>query len=358
MNEPTLRLDSRPDIASFVQRVRDRLADLGEEEREELVGGLEADLHELVADGGSVSELGDPRAYADELRAAAGVPRVSTQPPRRTVGEALHAFLDVAHARWHELMGAQVVREPWAVVSALRPAWWVLRAWVAIQLLALFTGHDLMLFPELGGQPVGLVVLAVATLTSVQLGRGKLWLSSDRERPVVGRVGLLLLNVFAVAMTWLVLSSFDSSARTIVIRQDAATAPGLHSGGAPVENLYPYDADGRPLQGVQLFDQDGNPVTVAAEARVHWDESAVLVAYPWLNGAQRLYNVFPLPVRTQEEDERVLPTAWESATPPVLPAHPLAAVPPAALPGADQPVRERSDEQGDKQADSAERRTR
>jgi hypothetical protein len=39
------------------------------------VGGLEGALPELVTDGGSVVELGDPRVYADELRAAAGLER-------------------------------------------------------------------------------------------------------------------------------------------------------------------------------------------------------------------------------------------------------------------------------------------
>ncbi|HEY0775806.1 MAG TPA: hypothetical protein VGD51_17100, partial [Nocardioidaceae bacterium] len=75
MNEATIRLETRPEVSAFVGKVRDRLADLTDEEREELVGGLEADINELVEDGGSVAALGDPRAYADELRAAAGIER-------------------------------------------------------------------------------------------------------------------------------------------------------------------------------------------------------------------------------------------------------------------------------------------
>ena len=39
---------TRPEISGFVDQVRARLADLTEEEREELVGGLEADLSALV----------------------------------------------------------------------------------------------------------------------------------------------------------------------------------------------------------------------------------------------------------------------------------------------------------------------
>jgi len=70
MNDTT-RLEVRPEVADFLDKVRARLSDLTDEEREELLGGLEADLSELVSDGGSVAELGDPRAYADELRSAA-----------------------------------------------------------------------------------------------------------------------------------------------------------------------------------------------------------------------------------------------------------------------------------------------
>ena len=80
--------DVRPEVASFVARVREQLSDLTEDEREELTGGLEADLSEQLAEGG---QLPDPTQYADELRAAAGLPeprrrravRVPRPPTRR-----------------------------------------------------------------------------------------------------------------------------------------------------------------------------------------------------------------------------------------------------------------------------------
>ncbi len=77
MND-TMRLDVRDEVDAFVAEVERRLADLTAEERDELVGGLRADLADRLADhdGPEPPEqvLGDPASYAAELRAAAGFP--------------------------------------------------------------------------------------------------------------------------------------------------------------------------------------------------------------------------------------------------------------------------------------------
>ncbi|MCW2853652.1 MAG: hypothetical protein JWM84_3316, partial [Nocardioides sp.] len=80
MND-ALHTPARPEVEAFVADVRARLADLSDDEREELLGGLEADLSDQVADGAVV--LVDPAAYAAELRAAAGLPERT--PARRRV---------------------------------------------------------------------------------------------------------------------------------------------------------------------------------------------------------------------------------------------------------------------------------
>jgi len=59
--------------------------------------------------------------------------------------------------------------------------------------------------------------------------------------------------------------------------------------------------------------------------------------YPWQNGEQQLWNVFPLPVREDNGRGRH-PGAWESDKPPFLPQPPMVAVPPALLPSADEPA--------------------
>jgi hypothetical protein len=355
MNDTT-RVEARPDITDFVNRVRARLSDLSEEEREELVGGLEADLAELVADGGSVSELGDPRAYADELRSAAGVParsRDASHEPARPLGDVLAAGLDHARNRWEALVNREATVGAWSFLVTLRPVWWVFRAWLAVQLVDIFasvvnyrwSGDQPTVVPTLLGPFPGVVVLAVAVVGSVQIGRGRWWPGSAIGRSVAARVLLVGLNAFAVVATPVVLGQFANAADAGY--GGAASAyptqepqAGLRNAGEYVQNVFPYDAQGRPLTGVQLFDQDGNPLVVPrfAGETVAPGGERLISAYPWLQGERQVYNVFPLPRREQEltptVDTRVDPDAWTSANPPYLPGHPLTVVPPVALPAA------------------------
>jgi hypothetical protein len=128
-------VQTSPAVAAFVAQVRARLGDLTEEEREELLGGLEADLAERLAEG--ETELGDPAAYAAELRAAAGLeprPRAwavrRPAGPRRPVADHVSELLDAIRSDWERWVARDPrVAEAWQVTQAPRPAWWVLRAW-------------------------------------------------------------------------------------------------------------------------------------------------------------------------------------------------------------------------------------
>jgi len=128
-------VQTSPAVAAFVAQVRARLGDLTEEEREELLGGLEADLAERLAEG--EADLGDPAAYAAELRAAAGLearPRgwAVRRPAgtRRPLADHLSELLDAIRSDWERWVARDPrVAEAWQVTQAPRPAWWVLRAW-------------------------------------------------------------------------------------------------------------------------------------------------------------------------------------------------------------------------------------
>ncbi|MGH3365401.1 MAG: HAAS signaling domain-containing protein [Nocardioidaceae bacterium] len=349
MNDPTIRLETRPEVSAFVEKVRARLFDLSDEEREELVGGLEADIDELVSDGGSVAELGDPRAYADELRAAAGVERRTSDEDgagaggflrgrrsRRRVSERVDALLDAARRRWAELVDVPALRAIWDLLVTLRPVWWVLRAWVAMQLLDIFTqaGDMATPVPLIGGPLLGSLLWLVAIVVSVQIGRDRIWPGSGAARRTSARVVLLGLNTFAVLMTPVVLAQFPASGTYHDYVGVYDPEPGLMNQEQYVRNVYPYDSEGNPLTGVQLFDENGNPLDVATFLSEDLDgDGRTSVAYPWLNGERRLFNVFPLPEREQPAwRTETFPNAWTSANPPALPAPPLAVVPPAVLP--------------------------
>jgi len=326
-------------VAAFVEQVRAGLGDLTEEEREELVGGLEADLSERLAEGGDVAELGDPVAYADELRAAAGLePKVrgrrSGVPPRERVG----AWLDAGRARLAEVAASRRGAPVWAFLVAVRPVWWVFRAWLAVQLVDMVAGTSVATpVPTLMGAGAGLAVLAVAVVVSVQLGRGVWWPGSAVGTSLSARLVLLGLNAFGLVVAMpVVLAQFPASGAYDSQEFYSAPVVGLQQGGEFVENVFPYDAAGRPLTGVQLFDQDGKPLAIGRDARFAFGATRVTASYPWLNGGQRLWNVYPLPGRAIEPDGRLVvsPRAWTSANPPLLPSPPLAVVPPASLPTA------------------------
>lgn len=193
MNDMT-RLDVHPEVHDFVARVRAQLLDLDSEEQQELTFGLEADLADLVAEQGPEA-LGDPRAYAEELRTAAGHDPVM----RRAVGQrgfpqAVSAAIDSTHASWNRLLDS-LPGDLRGFLTALAPVWWVVRAWVAWMVVQDVRGPVFMTtIPHL-------VLLAVFLVVSVQLGRGA-W-RADRllRRSVLARLLLIGLNVFAVTMT-------------------------------------------------------------------------------------------------------------------------------------------------------------
>jgi HAAS domain-containing protein len=330
-----------PDVATFVAQVRARLADLTEEEREELVGGLEADLGERLAEG--ETDLGDPATYAAELRAAAGLEPIRRAPrPHLPPRQRVEGWLDGARSRLDELAATRWGAAEWSFLVSLRPLWWFFRAWLAVQLIDMSTGSDMATpVPTLMGVWPGVLVTVLFTVVSVQIGRGLWWPGSRKGMSLAARLVLLALNSFAFLVAPVVLGQFPGAgAYDYSDELSYRPSPGLQDRGTFVTNVFPYDAQGRPLTGVQLFDQDGRPLTVNRDARLRWSDQGddrVARAYPWYNGDQRLWNVFPLPQRTtgltrNGTPPQVSPRAWDSTNPPALPSTPLAVVPPVALP--------------------------
>ena len=128
-------LDHTSEVRAFVAAVRSRLRDLTEEEREELVGGLDADMSDLVAERG-LETLPDPAEYAAELRSAAGFSPVATGPSgsARASRDRMMAWLDRGGATWRRWVESGDHFGVPAFAHTLRPAWWVLRALVAAEL--------------------------------------------------------------------------------------------------------------------------------------------------------------------------------------------------------------------------------
>lgn len=313
-----------PDVRLFVAAVREHLADLTEEEREELVGGLEGDMSDLVTERGAEA-LPEPAAYAAELRTAAGF---DPETARRgePLAQRVHDLLDAAHARWDGLVEGLPGR-PWELLVALRPVWWVFRAWVALSLVDLVWGGGsigvgLSVVPSLDLLTWPLLVLAV--LGSVLVGLKRVW---PGRGGAAGRGMLLLLNAVAVLAAPACLASYTSAAEVDgwYAGQSVAVPEGLSQDGREIRNIHAYDAQGRPLIGVQLVDQDGQPIEVTP---TYWDaaQGADVELTPWRAGMQDVLSVFPLPERRTDQ-------TGDLPLEPTLPEPPVASLPPVALDG-------------------------
>ena len=353
----TTQLPVRPDVAAFVARVRELLADLSEEDRLELTEGLEADLADQLSDeaaeqGGGV--LGDPEAYAAELRAAAGfepvarrrLPTMSRMPwPER---------LDATRAWWDAQVARPRVFPVWSVVASLRPVWWFFRAWIAAVLVCIaLPGYTTWGFTWLPGvnNEVGLAVLAACVVLSTLVGLGRIWPGSvpTGARGTVARLVLVGLNLFALAMVPAAEQYYQDAEWNQI--QDSGYLDtswvdevGVLNRGQQVCNIAAYDASGQPLTGVQLFDQSGRPLDV----RCYGQQDR---AVPWVLGDVTRWNVFPIgerdrPARTPERradlSDAAFPTPDRATTPEVT--NPL--VPVEAEPQEESP-RTKGDRKGD-----------
>lgn len=310
MNDTTVMGTPRAsdaDVLDYVGAVRAWLGDLPPEEVDDLTAGMEADLAERAAESGARlgDLLGEPEAYASELRAAAGLPPREERSrygvgARRGVAAEVGVALRAAGAR-------TLVRSPW--LRDLRPVWWVARGAALGGIVAAM----------LGGGRFLLMVLGAAL--SFWGGR----VIAAREVRTGPGTFLALVNVVA-ALALLPVAVWVLDSRTEVV-DGGVFDSGVVVNGGSVSNLYIYDAAGQRVEGARVFDQSGQPVAL--------DPSAVSVvsgpdgeATAWAPDSLTL-SVFP--VRTDGTDAwSGEPDAWvppmsitplpEQVAPPLVPS--------------------------------------
>jgi hypothetical protein len=257
MSESTKAHKVSEEVRTYVESVRTALADLIPEEVEDLTGGMEADLTELLIErGGSLSgALGTPAAYAVELRQAAGLPEaVATGGPRTIdLGRWWTGRRDsfaAARDRHESLQSA------WQFFVSLRPAWWVLRGyvvtWVLLQAFGLAYAPSLL--PNTPGMLIFGTLLA---WVSVKVGR--------RVKPGSSAVGLMhLVNIAAVIVLPFALFTSQNTQEYRAANWPPAPA-GLSLDGGEVANVYGYGPDGQRLTGIRLFDDQGRPLKLGSD---------------------------------------------------------------------------------------------
>lgn len=290
-----------PEIVSFAHGVRAALADLPADEVDELTDGLEADLAEAYAED-LQRELPDPAAYAAELRLAAGLP------VRTKAKQGLFSGLGAGLSDTRRDLGIAIRRNPMLsgiadFLGTLRPAWWVLRAWLATWLVAAFFGSEQGFWFSGTGW---LLVLAAFIVVSVQLGLGR-W----QGRGIATFV--LIGNVVAILALPIVRAAADNGGNGYDGSFDEGYSAGVDSAlndnkveglalnGKPLENIYAYGADGLPLSNVQLFDQSGHPINLfgniaddGVPCAPNSNECSELVQLGKLETGQTAQNIFPL----------------------------------------------------------------
>jgi hypothetical protein len=243
-----------------VTSVREHLADLDADEQQELTADLEADLADLVAERGE-DALGDPAAYARELRSAAGhAPAMGRRAGGRRVRAVTMEAFDTAHDTWDRLLDS-ITGDLRGFLSALQPAWWVLRAWAAWMVAYDVRGS----YVHIDGP--WLAVLAAFVIVSVQVGRRQWGVGRLLTRSVLVRSLLVGLNVFAVTMVPGAadrLSSYVAEQRAWELGWDqngGEVEPEydtiVYQGGQACE-LEVRDASGQVIPNAYVWDVTGN----------------------------------------------------------------------------------------------------
>ncbi|MFY1651091.1 HAAS signaling domain-containing protein [Solwaraspora sp. WMMB762] len=259
---------TQAEITHYVEQVRSALADLPDQVRGELLEDLPEHLAEVLAegDGTLVDRLGDPTEYAAELRTSAALDAPAATPGvghRAAVAwQATRDRLGRIDRRIGPVLGYGTASE---FLRSLRPAWWLLRGYLAAMLLThlLFGGISSPLPTPGGSVPAGLLLLTVAVTGSVWLGRRGLR-STRRPRLVVTVATALALVGFA---SYFLFGLGSRSEGPLVVLESnggaAYLAPPLPSTAAPLD-VYVYDSQGQLVEGARLFDENGEPILLGS----------------------------------------------------------------------------------------------
>jgi hypothetical protein len=292
------------DVTTYAASVRAALSDLPSDQAEVLLEDLEDHLREIAAEaGGPLGErLGPPEQYAQELRAAYGAPQANPRHQRPLLRD-----LQIARGR---ITASDWYRQVRAFLPELRPAWWVLRAYLVVLILtaALSPGYELGPIPNPGTKHglAELLATGVAIWLSVRIGR------RNRGLPQGAHVLAVAANVMIAFVAVLVLAHMRSPVYSELIgTASPVQSPFVAAFAGEVTNIYPYSQDGKPLLNVLLYDQDGRPIAV--------QQSEAQTSYPTGADGKAITNAYPLMQRHSNGDPVVAPRVafppWPTPSP-------------------------------------------
>lgn len=311
--------DQARDVATFAASVRAALSDLPSGQADVLLEDLEDHLREIAAEaGGPLTErLGPPEQYAQELRTAYGAAQVAT-------GRQDPAMRDLQLARaW--VTGSEWYRQVRAFLPELRPAWWVLRGYLAALILAaaFSRGYGLGPIPNPTTKRglAEILAMGVAIWLSVRIGR------RSRNLPQGARFLAVSANVLIAFFAVVVLGNMHSFVYSEIIgNATPEQQPFAAFAAGPSTNIYPYSQDGKPLTNVLLYDQDGRSISV--------QQSEAQTTYPIGADGKAITNAYPLTQRHMNGDPVIAPrVAFPPWPTPSATASPSVAASPTPSPG-------------------------
>ncbi|WP_018786180.1 hypothetical protein [Micromonospora sp. CNB394] len=244
------------EITDYVDRVRAALADLPPRVRDELTEELPEHLAEVAAEGEGtlVDRLGTPEAYAAELRAAAGAGEGRRPARFHRLAEAWEQAavqVRLLDRQLGPVLGHVTVSD---FLRPLRPAWWLLRGWLAALLISVLVDGDR---PGLLPRPnnnasAGLLLLIGAVAVSLWWGRRSAGITGwQRQLHQIVTAALLLFS-FAV------LAQVDERAGSDVYSGYEQTS--VDRRYDRIEDVFVYDQQGRLIRDARLFEQNGVPI--------------------------------------------------------------------------------------------------
>lgn len=312
-------------MTQWIDEVTATLADLDPSTRDDLLEDLDLLVMEATDETGltPVAALGEPAAFAAELREAAGI---EGPPPGQHRRAAVPAGVHEAGRRLlTDLRDGTAWRNAVSFLPELRGGWWVLRAYllVAIPSLILFSGDGSLSFlipRPFGSGLIGTLLFLLAARWSI--GRGRQ--AADQPTSpwgLVGAAGLIGLALVVIggraaevhypevvyaepafASGYAVEPCFSEWGEDISC--DGHTYPGNDGStflrnwdGTPITNIWAYGLDGEPVE-VVLYDQLGRPID-----NLLWDEQGI-------------------PLEPDFDDRSItnrFPRTWTAADEPVMP---------------------------------------
>ncbi|NUO58945.1 MAG: hypothetical protein HOV78_19975 [Hamadaea sp.] len=304
------------DIAHYAAAVGAALADLPDDIRAELLEDLPAHLAEVAAEveaeGGTLEDrLGPPAAYAAELRATLG----ASVPPGRgarlstTVAQA-KGRLRTTDRQIGRIIGYASLTE---FGRLLRPAWWVLRGYLAAWILCevVSGGNDSEgALPRLGNSVVGGLIVAIALIiASIWLGRTA-GARTKRWQRVSAGLTSAALALFGIG---LVVNIDEEASRDYSYYQQEYPGQWVDASWQGGGNLVVVDSKGQVLNQVSVINLDSESYV---DAKIHNCDAILAWEYerwPVLARLCRHQGLFPS--ESPSGDPTAGPTDASTATP-------------------------------------------